>query len=158
MRVEHLLVIAIGCGRADPQPSSSLSTGAPVAGTGDISRKPCEYMARADAETAVGQPLPNTAENIPLHMCDYDSAEFYGASLTLGEWEDIARAANSKPEHPALAMTGVGDEALQLGTNVYVRKGSRGFLLFINGPQVDHLPDHGLERTKVLARTIYARL
>lgn len=52
----------------------------------------------------------------------------------------------------------MGDEALNLngsnGSNLYVRKGARGFLLVLNGPKIDHLADHGLEREKVLALKI----
>ena len=124
-------------------------------------RTPCEYMARADAEAAVGQALPGTTEHAALGMCDYVTPEFYGASLTVGDWESMRNAAASGAQQPT-AIAGVGDEALNLngsnGSNLYVRKGDRGFLLTLNGPHIDGLPDHGLEREKVLALKILASL
>jgi hypothetical protein len=116
-------------------------------------------MARADAEAAVGQPLPKTSEHIPLGMCDYTTPDFFGASLTVGDWESIKGAATSgDAQHQPIAITGVGDEALNLngsnGSNLYVRKGGQGFLLTLNGPNIDGLPDHGLEKEKVLALKI----
>ena len=76
------LVLA-GCGRGSTaskdgadSPTASAATQAAGAATQPDSlgavgpaptgRKPCEYMARADAEAAVGQPLPKTSEHIPL--------------------------------------------------------------------------------------------
>src|SRR4029077_1982676 len=49
------------------------------------SRNACKLLTRADAETAVGQPLPqNTVANEVQGMCDYNAADFSaGASLTL---------------------------------------------------------------------------
>ena len=134
---------------------NSLGLGTPAG----FNRNPCEYMKREDAEAAVGLALPKTNEIIPLGMCDYTSPEFYGVSLTVGDWEGIRGAATSGgAAHPPTVISGVGDEALNLngsnGSNLYVRKGARGFLLTLNGPNVDHLPDHGLEREKVLALKI----
>jgi len=119
-------------------------------------------MARADAEAAVGLPLPKTTEHIPLGMCDYNTAEFYGASLTVGDWQSVKGAATAVPSHQPTAISGVGDEALNLngsgGSILYVRKGERGFLLTLNGPNIDGLPDHGLEREKTLALKILPNL
>jgi hypothetical protein len=138
----------VGCGRDSP----SSSKAEPSGGT---ARKPCEAMARADAEAAVGLPLPKTTENVPLGMCDYMTAEFYGASLTVGEWESMKTAAQGGTgSRPPTVLTGVGDEALNRGPMIYVRKGDRGFLLHLNGPEIDHSPDRGLERTKTLAAKI----
>lgn len=121
-------------------------------------RKPCEYMARGDAEAAVGQSLPTTTERISLGTCDHTTPDFFGASLTVGDWESIKAAATSDAQHQPIAIAGVGDEALSLngagGSNLYVRKGNRGFLLVLNGPNVDGLPDHGLDREKILALKI----
>lgn len=124
------------------------------------SNKPCEFMARADAEAAVGQALPQTTENIPLKMCDYNAEGFAaGASLTMGEWDSIKGAATSGRAVPT-PIGGVGDEALNLngsnGSNLYVRKGDQGFLLTLNGPKIDGLADHGLSQEKDLAVKILA--
>ena len=137
---------------ATTQPDAFGATGPAPTG-----RNPCEYMVRADAEAAVGQPLPKTSEHIPLGMCDYTTAEFDGASLTVGDWESIKGAATSGNAQP-VAIAGVGDEALNLngsnGSTLYVRKGNQGFLLTLNGQNIDGLPDHGLEREKILALKI----
>ncbi len=131
-----------------------------VAGPAPTGRNPCEYMARADAEAALGQPLPKTSEHIPLGMCDYTTPDFFGASLTVGDWESIKGAATAGSHQP-VSISGVGDEALNLngsnGSILYVRKGSQGFLLTLNGPNIDHLPDHGLELEKTLALKILAK-
>jgi hypothetical protein len=146
--------MVLGCGRdvatskADPHdPMAATATG----------KKPCEYMARADAETALGLPLSGTTENVTLGECNYTTPEFYGAALTVGDWDGIKRAATGGGHVPKV-VTGVGDEALNLGGNLYVRKGSRGFLLSLNGPAVDGSADKGLARATVLAQTILLKL
>ncbi len=128
----------------------------PMAATA-TGKKPCEYMARADAEAAVGLPLSGTTENVTLGECDYTTPEFYGAALTVGQWDSIKLAATSG-SHTPKPVTGVGDEALNLGGHLYVRKGERGFLIVLNGPAVDGLPDRGLARTTVLAQKIVPNL
>ena len=142
---------------AATQPDSQVQIG-----SASSDRKPCEYMARADAEAAVGQPLPKTTENIPLRMCDYNTPEFYGASLTVSSWESIKNTATSHGTRQPAVIAGVGDEALNLngsnGSLLYVRKGDQGFLLTLNGPNIDHLPDHGLELEKTLALKILPNL
>ena len=42
--------------------------------------------------------------------------------------------------------------------NLDVRKGDRGFLLTLNGPNIDHLADHGLDKEKTLALKILPNL
>ncbi|MEP6864204.1 MAG: hypothetical protein ABJE66_26525 [Deltaproteobacteria bacterium] len=113
-------------------------------------------MARPDAETAIELKLPQTVENAALGNCDYTTPDFYGASLTVSDWSSIKAAATSSGHHPSV-VTGVGDEALW-GAGISVRKGDRGFLLVLNGPVVDHLPDKGLAKAKVLALTILPKL
>jgi hypothetical protein len=153
-----VVIITMACGK-DAAPSSQ--TGAPAASAGVAGKKPCEYMARGDAEAAIELPLPNTTENVPLGMCDYMTAEFYGASLTVTDWVGIKNAANGAAGTKApTAVAGVGDEALTRGGGgaLYVRKGTSGFLLTLNGPVVDHLPDRGLAKAKTLALKILPNL
>ena len=159
-----------GCGRDTPAPQVASETGKDGSIASQINnlglgtpagfnRNPCEYMKREDAEVAVGLPLPKTTEIIPLGMCDYNTPEFHGASLTVGDWQGIKGAATSggAKRQPTM-ISGVGDEALNLngsnGSNLYVRKGDRGFLLVVHSPKVDALPDHGLELEKALALKI----
>ncbi len=125
-------------------------------------RNACELLIRADAEAAVGQPLPqNTTANISLGTCDYNATNFSaGASITVGSWESIKNAATSGRIGPT-TISGIGDEALNLnssnGSTVYVRRGDEGFLLILNGPKIDSRPDHGLEQEESLALKILAR-
>ncbi|MDT5123647.1 MAG: hypothetical protein QOC96_3129 [Acidobacteriota bacterium] len=161
------LLMAVGLGACGG--NKPISTGGSTARQSDTagsinpagsSRKPCEFMARSDAETAVGQPLPQTTENIPLKMCDYNAEGFAaGASLTMSDWEGIKGAATGGRVVPT-PISGIGDEALNLngsnGSNLYVRKGSQGFLLVLNGPNIDGLADHGLSQEKELAVKILA--
>lgn len=107
-----------GCGGDAPTAKVAVDTSKAAADTGKVAaapsdidslglpnpdksgRKPCEYMQRADAETAVGLALPQTTEHVALGMCDYMSPEFYGASLTIGDWEGIKAAATSGSKQP----------------------------------------------------------
>lgn len=124
-------------------------------------RKACDLLMRPDAEAAVGQPLPQNTVNLTLGICDFNAANFSaGASLTVGNWESMKAAATGGKTMPA-AIAGVGDEALNLngsnGSNLYVRRGDEGFLLTLNGPKIDPLPDHGLAQEKTLALKVLAR-
>jgi hypothetical protein len=144
-------------GRSDASQSVTASSSNPVVS----SHKPCEFMARTDAEAAVGQPLPQTTEDIPLGMCDYNAEGFAaGASLTISDWEGIKGAATGGGHVVPTPISGVGDEALNLngsnGSILYVRKGNQGFLLTLNGPNIDGLEDHGLSQEKDLAVKILA--
>lgn len=126
------------------------------------SRNACKLLTRADAESAVGQPLPqNTVANEVQGMCDYNAADFTaGASITLGDWQSIEAAAKSGKTTPT-QISGVGDEALGLGgsngATLYVRRGDEGFLISLNGPNIDHLPDHGMALEKALALKVLAQ-
>jgi hypothetical protein len=137
---------------------ASAPTGSPAAAS---SIKACELMTQPEAEAAVGQALPKTTETSALGMCTRTAADFSaGADLTVGEWESMKTAATSSSV--PVSVSGVGDEALNLngsnGSLLYVRKGSKGFLLVLNGPKIDHLPDHGLAQEKDLASKIVSKL
>ena len=129
-----------------------------------LGRKPCEYMSRADAEAAVGQPLPKTTENIPLDGCLYTSSDSYsyGADLTVGDWKDIKAAATAGgPDRQPETISGVGDEALYLDRpnyRLYVRKANKGFMLSLHGPTTTSLPGTALEQEKILALKILPNL
>jgi hypothetical protein len=145
------LLLIVGCHDSSSKPGSKSEPGA----AGVASKKPCEYMARADAEAAIEIELPGTNENVTLGQCGYTSPEFYGASLTVGDWDSIKTAAAGR----STAISGLGDEALSKGGGlIYVRKGDRGFLLSINGPVVDHSADKGLAKAKTLALTILTKM
>jgi hypothetical protein len=137
--------------------SAPTATGSPAAS----SIKACELMTQPEAEAAVGQALPKVTENGTLGMCTRSAEDFSaGADLTVGEWESMKTAATSRSA--PVSVSGVGDEALNLngsnGSLLYVRKGTKGFLLVLNGPKIDHLADHGLAQEKDLASKIVSRL
>jgi hypothetical protein len=156
-----MLLALAGCGGRDDAKaahSAKMDPHDPMAATA-TGKKPCEYIARADAEAAIELKLPKTTENVTLGQCDYNTAEFYGSSLSVGDWDGVHTAAQGgDSSHPPQSVSGVGDEALSRGGNLYVRKGDRGFLLSLNGPAVDGLPDRGLARTKALALKILANM
>jgi len=143
-------------GKAGPV-SAAATAGSPAVS----SIKACELMTQPEAEAAVGQPLPKVTENGVLGMCTRTAEDFSaGADLTVGEWASMKTAATSRTV--PVSISGVGDEALNLngsnGSLLYVRKGSKGFLLVLNGPKIDHSADHGLAQEKELASKIVSRL
>ena len=125
-------------------------------------KSPCQLLVRGDAEAAIGQPLPANAEDKVLHTCQWTTPDFvFGADITLGDWDSIKAAANAGKGVP-VAVSGVGDEALNLNgaggpSLLYVRKGGDGFLLNLSGTNIDKLPDHGLDLEKALAAKVIAR-
>jgi hypothetical protein len=131
-----------------------------AAGTGAGAAGPCTLLTQAEAVAAVGQALTAGVENDPLGMCTYASSDF-AAGVTVGSWDSMVTAAHGNGASPA-AVSGVGDEALNLngsnGSLLYVRKGSSGFLLTMNGPNIDSLADHGLAKEEVHAALILPRL
>lgn len=94
-----------------------------------------------------------------MRMCDYNAEGFVaGASLTMSDWDGIKGAATGGGRVIPTLISGVGDEALNLngsgGSLLYVRKGNQGFLLTLNGPNIDGLADRGLSKEKDLALKI----
>ena len=152
MKSFAIVLLFVACHDSSSKPESKAE---PAAG-GVASKKPCEYMARADAEAAVEVKLPGTTEQIELGQCQYTSPEFYGAALTVSSWDSVKTAAMAGHPKP---VSGVGDEALFGGDgSLYVRKGDRGFLISINSPVVDHSADKGLAKATTLALTILAKM
>ncbi|MEO8843752.1 MAG: hypothetical protein ABI704_19395 [Kofleriaceae bacterium] len=116
-------------------------------------RKPCEYVKRADAEKAVGLPLPQTNENVTLGDCGYTTKEFYGSDVQIaGSWENCKQAGAGS--RPPLQVAGVGDEAFFIREHLFIRKGERCLSVSINGPLPDADKDDGLARVKELALAI----
>lgn len=153
---------------ARPQASAASTASVEVAGARAgpaSSRNPCDLLTKADAEAAVGAALPQNSANPALGSCGYTSTDFAnGAQLTVGEWGAIRTAATSGAKRPA-SVGGVGDEALyftgqETGAGpLYVRHGGQGFLLVLNGTQIDHMPGaDALAVEKSLAQKILARM
>lgn len=145
----------------DPAANDARFRAAAIANGIITARIACDLLTRPDAEAAVGQPLPQNTSNLTLGMCDFNAADFSaGASLTVNRWDSI-KAAATGGKTPPVAIAGVGDEALNLngsnGSTLYVRRGDEGFLLTLNGPKIDSLPDHGLAQEKALALKILSK-
>ena len=141
----------------DPAEDEAVRASAVAAGI-ISARNACDLLTQADAEAAVGQTLKKNAVNLTLGMCDYNALDFSaGASLTVGAWESIKRAALTGAHQPK-TTSGVGDEALwqQVEGLLYVRKGDEGFALNLHGPKINPLPDKGLTVYKVLAQRVLA--
>ena len=98
-----------------------------------------------------------------LDDCLWTTSDFVaGVDVTVSGWTEIKAAATSGKGKAPESISGVGDEALNLngsgGSLLYVRKGSQGFLIVINGPHIDGAADHGLAQEKVLGLAIVRRL
>ena len=134
----------------------------PAASPGAGPSHPCALLTQAEAAAAVGQPVNAGVENAPLGMCTYASADFAaGADLTVSTWDSMVAAANGGNGPPS-PVSGVGDQALNHngagGSLLYVRKGTAGFLLTLDSPTIQHLPDHGLAKEEAVAALILPRL
>jgi hypothetical protein len=144
------------------QPASRpVAAGSTGPSAGDIT-DPCSLLTQADVDAAVGQPLGQGKSTIAHLDCAWSSSDF-GANvyLTVGDWDSVKSAASANGGAPT-AIADLGDEAWTASGNngslVYARKGSNGFLLIIDGPQVDSLADHGVAQEKILAAAILGRL
>jgi hypothetical protein len=153
--------MSVACSNTTSSPGDGTtpgsSGGGATPGTPPASGKsPCQLMLKADAEAALGEALPQVTEMPALGMCSYGTNDFAAtAGLTVSTWVEIKKAETSGHEMP-VAIAGVGDEAYSNGDLVYVRTGTQGFLLDMNSPEFQKLPDHGLAQKKVLALKILA--
>lgn len=117
--------------------------------------KPCDYVKRTDAEKAVGLALPKTNENVATNECAYQTADFFGSSVTVGPWEsgcDSAVKGEGNGRHQKIA--GLGDEAFFTREHLIIHTGGRCLAVLINGPIPDAEKDDGLARVTALALTI----
>jgi hypothetical protein len=147
---------------ATPQPASlPVVAGSTGPGGGGIA-DPCSLLTQAEVDAAVGQPLGQGKSAVAHLDCAWSSSDF-GANvyLNVGDWNSVKSGASANGGAPT-AIAGLGDEAWTASGNngslVYARKGSNGFLLIIDGPQIDSLADHGVAQEKVLAAAILGRL
>lgn len=142
------------CGKDASRPNGAGGQHAATA-TSASARKPCDYVKRADAETAVGLALPKTMEDDTLRECHYMTPEFYGSNVAIGEWDGCKAALATS--HPSV-IADLGDEALFIREHLFIRKGDRCVSVSINGPLPDAAKDDGLARVKGLAVTVLATL
>ena len=130
--------------------------GAAPGGNDAAGGHPCSLLTRAEASAADGQSLGAGAEDAVLGSCSYLAPDFSGVTFTVSSWQSITNAAHGNGGTPP-AVSGVGDEAY-FGVGLSVRKGTKGFLLEVSGPNIDALPDHGLAKQKILADLMLPRL
>jgi hypothetical protein len=151
IRIVIVLAASVSaCGKST-SPSGNVDVHDRMAATAS-GRKPCEYMKRADAEKAVGLALPETLEDVTLHECHYMTSEFYGAGITIAEWDSGCKVALAS-DRPAV-VTNLGDEAYFIREHLFIRKGERCLSVEINGPLPDADKDDGLARVTELAHTV----
>ena len=151
--VSLTLCVLYACGGASPSASSSGQAGTSQgAAPGNAPAKPCDVLVKGDVEAALGLTVNAPTEDLVLGSCTYGNSDFSSsASITITSWDALKTAANSG-NRPATKVDGVGDDALTVGGgSIYVRKGTRGFLLLIVSPAADHAADHGLSIAKDLA-------
>jgi hypothetical protein len=152
---------AVSSSNSSPTNGTQAASGPTKPATG-ATVAPCSLLTQSEVDTAVGQPLGPGKQVATLNDCLWTTSDFVaGVDVTVSGWTEIKAAATSGRVQPT-SIGGVGDEALNLngstGSLLYVRKGTQGFLLTINGPRIDSLPDHGLAQEKVLAVAVLGRL
>ncbi len=107
---------------------------------------PCALVSKADAATAIGSPIasvkPVTAG--PSRSCSFHgtkplqsvvvTAFRYGSPAEAHtRFIDIVKQTASAASQPATKLNGVGDEAVSIMSNVYVRKGTAALVFNIFG-------------------------
>jgi len=151
--IRSVIVLAgsvLACGKDTSSPSGNVDPHGPLVATA-TGRKPCDYVKRTDAEKAGGLALPKTLEDVALHECHYMTTEFYGSTVTVGEWDACKAALGTG--RPAV-VANLGDEAYFIREHLFIRRGERCLSVEINGPLPDADKDDGLERVKELALAI----
>lgn len=137
------------------------SNGGAASGT---SADPCSLLTQAEVDTAAGQPLGHGNRAGALQDCQWSTSDFAASvELDVSDWSAI-KTKSAESGQTLTSIPGVGDEALTLNragnaAELYVRKGSTGFLLLLGGGQyIDSLPDLGLAQESVLAAAVLGRL
>jgi hypothetical protein len=154
---------ANGATAAAQEPSVPAAAG-PASPTPGGTVDPCSLLTQAEVDTAAGQPLGHGNQAGALDDCQWSTSDFAASvELEVGDWSAI-KAKSAETGQSLTAVPGVGDEALTLNAagnaaQLYVRKGSTGFLLLLSDAQyIDSLADLGLAQEKVLAAAVLGRL
>ncbi len=125
--------------------ASSLLASSPAVAAADLP-DPCALVSKADAATAIGSPItsvkPMTAG--PSRSCSFHGTKLlesvvvtafrYGSPAEAHtRFIDIVKQTASSATQPATKLNGVGDEAVSIISNVYVRKGTVALVFNIFG-------------------------
>lgn len=128
---------------------------------------PCAAVTKADAAKAMGGPVTSSRARTvgPSRNCSFHGAKpLQAVVVTVFPWGSPARAhelfgdlvkqtASAFSAAPA-KLSGVGDEAVTITSNVYVRKGGDGYVFNVFGPRTPALT----ERTVALAKATMAHV
>ncbi|GAC1574482.1 MAG: hypothetical protein NVS3B24_01660 [Candidatus Dormibacteria bacterium] len=156
------LVALAGCGAASTgsaivttpaQGSAAASPTPPQVVGSSAAPAACDLLSQQDAQASVGQTLVPDPSNEKSSSCNYVSTDNlgYGVSVTLGSWDSLMTEAGDAPH-----VSGVGDDALTHdGIFLYVRKGTRGFVLNMRDHSTS--PEARLARAKELALKLLPR-
>ncbi len=127
---------------------------------------PCAAVAQGDAAKAMGASVTSARARTvgSSRNCSFHGAKpLQAVVVTVFPWGSPARAhelfgdlvkqtANAFSAAPA-KLSGVGDEAVTITSNVYVRKGGDGYVFDVFGPRTPALT----QRTVALAKATMAR-
>jgi hypothetical protein len=124
---------------------SALLAGAP-AGAAAEPPDPCALVSKADAAKAIGSPIVSVKGMTagPSRSCSFHGTKLlesvvvtafrYGSPAEAHtRFIDIVKQTASAAAQPATKLNGVGDEAVSIRSNVYVRKGAVAVVFNIFG-------------------------
>ena len=125
--------------------ASALLASAPVRAAAEPP-DPCALVSKADAATAIGSPIISVKAMSagPSRSCSFHGTKPLQAVVVTafrygspGEahtrFIDIVKQTASAASQPATKLNGVGDEAVSIMSNVYVRKGTAALVFNIFG-------------------------
>ena len=128
---------------------------------------PCALVSKADAATAIGSPITSVNGQTagPSRSCSFHGTKllqsvvvtafrYDSAAEAHTRFIDIVKQTASSASAPATKLVGVGDEAVSIISNVYVRKGSAALVFNIFGVRGPPLT----ARAVALAKRTVARL
>ena len=146
--------------------ASSLLASAP-AGAAAEPPDPCALVAKADAATAIGSPITSVKAMTagPSRSCSFHGTKLLQSVVVTAfrfrspaeahtRFIDIVKQTAHDAGTAAAKLNGVGDEAVSIISNVYVRKGSAALVFNIFGVRGPSLT----ARAIVLAKHTVARL
>ena len=100
----------------------------------------CAIISKADAAKSIGRPIVAMKTSLvgPSSNCTFKGAgAFKDVVITAYRWDSVSEAKSrfdgivqmtGTMMHPSLPLHGLGDQAQQIGPNVYVRKGTDAYV------------------------------
>jgi hypothetical protein len=128
---------------------------------------PCALVSKADAATAIGSPITSVRAMTagPSRSCSFHGTKplqsvvvtafrYRSPAEAHTRFIDIVKKTASDASQPAAKLSGVGDEAVSIMSNVYVRKGTAALVFNIFGVRGPTL----MARAVALAKRTLPRL